>query len=318
MKKYILLFTGLVAFAQQPTKRIEFEAPGSYPEGVAYDNAARVFYVSSARLGTIGKVTKEGKYTPLYEDKSLKSTYGVKLHPDGKRLFVCAGDANYSIFSTPETKKKQARLLSIDVESGKKLADIDLSQLLPGEHFPNDIAFDDSGNAYVTDSYAYAVYKIDSKGRATVFSRHESLRSAGVGPNGIVYHPSGYLLVAQNGSGALIKIEIAKPTNVSKVKIEQFFPGADGLLLNDNNTLTLVQNGGVNKIFKLKNTDNWAAAQVSESTGVEDRFAYPSTAAVDGKETWVMNANFSELAEGNNVPSKKFSLQLAVFTPVAK
>lgn len=316
MKKYILLLIGLATFAQEPTKRIEFEAPGSYPEGVAYDKTNNVFYVSSARLGTVGKVTKDGKYSALYEDKSLKSTYGVKLHPDGKSLFVCAGDANYSIYSTPETKKKEARLLTIDVKSGKKLADIDLSKLVSGEHFPNDIAFDTKGNAYITDSYAYVVYKIDTSGKATVFSKSELLKCAGVGPNGVVFHPSGYLLVDNNGSGALVKIDIANPGNAVKVTIDQFFTGADGLLLNDNNTLTLVQNGGVNKIFKIKTTDNWDTAKVTESTAMEDRFAYPSTVTVAGNDTWIMNANFSELAEGNNVPSKKFSIQLAVFKPV--
>jgi DNA-binding beta-propeller fold protein YncE len=319
MKKLLILFLFVQAiWAQEPTKRIEFEAPESYPEGVVFDNKANVFYVSSARLGTVGKVTKEGKYTELYADKSLKSTYGLKVHPDGKRLFVCAGDANYSKFSTPETKKKMARLISIDIKSGKKLADIDLSQLIPGEHFPNDLIFDSSGNAYVTDSFADVVYKIDASGKASVFSKSELLKSAGVGPNGIVYNSKGFLIVANNGSGALIKIDLANPEKAVKVKIDQFFPSVDGLLLNDDTTLTLVQNGGVNKIFKIKTADNWTSAHVTESTSMEDRFAFPSTAAKSGNEIWIMNANFTEFAEGNNVPSKKFSLQLAVFQPIKK
>ena len=319
MKKLLILFLFVqIIWAQEPTKRIEFEAPESYPEGVVFDTKANVFYVSSARLGTLGKVTKEGKYTELYADKSLKSTYGLKVHPDGKRVFVCAGDANYSKFSTPETKKKMARLISVDVKSGKKLADIDLSQLIPGEHFPNDLIFDASGNAYITDSYADAVYKVDASGKASVFSKNELLKSAGVGPNGIVFHSKGFLIVANNGSGALIKIDLSNPEKAVKIKIDQFFPNVDGLLLDDDNTLTLVQNGGVNKIFKIKTSDNWISAQVMESTSVEDRFAFPSTAAKSGKETWIMNANFTELTEGNNVPSKKFSLQLAVFKPVKK
>jgi len=319
MKKYIiLLLAAQLTWAQGPTKRIEFEAPESYPEGVAFDKATNVFYVSSARLGTIGKVTKDGKYSELYSDSTLKSTYGLKVHPDGKRLFVCVGDANYSKFSTPETKKKMARLISIDLKSGKKLADIDLSTLVPGEHFPNDLVFGNDGSVYITDSFADVIYKVDSKGSASVFSKSELLKSAGVGPNGIVFHPEGFLIVANNGTGALVKLPLANPEKGEKVKIDQFFPSADGLLLNDNNTLTLVQNGGVDKIFKLKTADNWITAQVSESTSVEDRFAFPSTATTSGSETWIMNANFSELVQGNNVPSKKFSLQQAVFTPVKK
>lgn len=319
MKKLIILLLLIqAAWAQQPTRRIDFEAPESYPEGVAFNKTANVFYVSSARLGTVGKVTKEGKYSELYTDKSLKSTYGLKVHPDGKKLYVCAGDANYSKFSTADTKKKMARLIIIDIKSGKKTSDIDLSGLVPGEHFPNDLTFDDKDNVYITDSYADVIYKVDSSGKATVFSKSELLKAAGVGPNGIVFNPQGFLLVANNGTGAVVKIEIANPEKASKVKIDQFFPSADGLLLNDVNTLTLVQNGGVNKIFKIKTADNWVSAQATESTSVEDRFAFPSTAAMSGNETWIMNANFSELTEGNNVPSKKFSLQQAVFNPIKK
>ncbi|MFC6095665.1 gluconolaconase [Flavobacterium qiangtangense] len=315
MKKLIILLICASGWAQQPTKRIVFEAPETYPEGVAYHKASNSFFVTSARLGTVGKVTREGKYTEFYSDKSLKSTYGVKVHPDGKRLFVCAGDANYSKFSTEATKKKEARLLVLDVKTGKKISDIDLSKLVPGEHFPNDLAFDSNANTYITDSFSNAVYKVDTSGKASVFSQNELLRAAGVGPNGIVYNDGGYLLVANNGSGSLIKIPITDQSKASKVKINQFFPGADGMIMNDGKTLTMVQNGGVNKVFKIVSSDNWASATVSETTSSEDRFAYPSTATMAGAETWIMNANFSEIAEGNNVPSKNFSMQLAVFQP---
>ena len=300
---------------QKPTTRLEFEAPDTYPEGVAYDKAANVFYVSSATTGTIGKVDRSGKYTVLYADNSLKSTYGLKVSPDGKKLYAAAGDANYSKFSTPDTKKKMARLLVIDLKTGKKLSDTDLSKLIPGEHFPNDIAFDATGNAYVTDSFANAIYKVDAAGKASVFAQNDLFKTAGVGLNGIVFNPAGFFIVDSSGKGELFKID-ATGKNVTKIKIDQFFPGADGMLLNDNNTITVVQNGGSNKIFKIKTTDNWATAKPAEATSSEARFAYPSTAAMSGNETWIMNANFSEIVEGNNVPSKTFALQQAVFMPV--
>lgn len=315
MKKLVILLFCAAGWAQQPTKRIVFEAPETYPEGIAYQKTSNSFFVSSARLGKVGKVSMDGKYAEFYADKSLKSTYGIKVHPDGKRLYVCAGDANYSKFTTEATKKKEARLLILDIKSGKKISDIDLSQLIQGEHFPNDLAFDTNGNAYITDSFSNAVYKVDSNGKATVFSQHELLKAAGVGPNGIVYNSGGYLLVANNGSGRLVKIPINDPLKAVKVKIGQFFPGADGMIMNDDKTLTIVQNGGVNKIFKIVSSDSWTSATVTETTSVEDRFAFPSTAALAGKDTWVMNANFSEIVEGNNVPSKDFSIQLAVFQP---
>ena len=62
--------------------------------------------------------------------------------------------------------------------------------------------------------------------------------------------------------------------------------------------------------------DNWKTAKVTAATSAEDRFGNPATATYAGKELWIMNSKFNELADSTNVPSKKFDLQLAVFQPV--
>jgi sugar lactone lactonase YvrE len=321
MKKYIcfLLLAGCAAaIPDQPTARVEFTAPDSYPEGIAYDSIANVYYVSSARLGTIGKVTPQGQYTALLTDNGLKSSYGMKVHPDGKRLFVCVGDANYSKFTSPDTRKKMARLISIDMATGQKLSDVDLSKLVPGKHFPNDLTFDAAGNAYVTDSFANVIYKVDGSGKASVFADSPLFKTEGIGLNGIVWHPAGYLLTASTGTGLIYKVDINNPKNVQKVMAEQFFVNADGILLNDSNSLTLVQNGGSDKIYKLKTEDNFGSVKLEATTLVADRFTYPSTAAKVKDEVWVMNAKFSELTDSTSVPSTKFAIQHARFMPIPK
>jgi sugar lactone lactonase YvrE len=314
----ILIAGCAAAIPDQPTARIEFLAPDAYPEGIAYDSIGNMYYVSSARTGAIGSVTPEGKYTALLTDNGFKSSYGMKVHPDGKRLFVCIGDANYSKFTSPDTRKKMARLLSIDMATGKKLADIDLSRLVPGEHFPNDLTFDKAGNAYITDSFANVIYKVDSSGKASVFADSPLFKTEGIGINGIVWHPAGFLLTASSGTGQIYKVDISNPKNVSKVMAEQFFVNADGILLNDSNTLTLVQNGGSDKIYKLKTEDNFNSVKLSASTLVADRFTYPSTAAKVKDEVWVMNAKFSELTDSTSVPSMKFAIQNARFMPLPR
>ena len=82
----------IAAVNPAPTTRIEFDALESYPEGITFDKVANVYYVSSARLGNIGTVTPTGVYSVLHADTTLKSTYGLKIHPDGKRLFACGDD----------------------------------------------------------------------------------------------------------------------------------------------------------------------------------------------------------------------------------
>lgn len=320
MKRLILCFLAAGCAAplpSEPTARIEFTAPDMYPEGIVFDAAANVYYVSSARTGTIGKVTPQGQYTQLYTDPSLKSSYGLKIGPDQK-LYACIGDANYSKFTTPETRKKMGRLLIIDPVSGSKIKDIDLAGLVPGEHFPNDLTFDGAGNAYITDSFANVIYKVTPDGKASVFADSLMFKTKGVGLNGIVYHPDGYLLACSSGTGMIYKIDAANPKIVSKVKSEQFFVNADGLLLNSEKNLIIVQNGGSDKIYELKSEDGWASAKLSASTLVADRFTYPSTATFAEDKVWVMNAKFSELVDSTSVPSQKFAIQHARLMPLPR
>lgn len=322
MKKitYVILggicIAGVAATKPEPTPRIEFEALESYPEGIAFDKAANVYYVSSARLGNIGKVTPQGTYSVLYGENTLKSTYGLKIYPDGKRLFACVGDANYSKYTSPATRTKMARLISIELSSGKKLSDVDLSTLLPGKHFPNDLAFDLLNNAYITDSFAGVIYKVSADGKASVFCRDETFKTEGVGLNGIVFHPDGFLIVDNSAKGQLFKVDIKNPKSVARIDIDQFFLGADGLLLSDKNTLNMVVNGGSDKIYQLSSTDGWKSAKVAGSTLATDRFTYPSTATQNGNDIWVMNAQFNQLLDSNQVPVKKFAIQKAVYKPV--
>ncbi|HEX8268519.1 MAG TPA: gluconolaconase [Flavobacterium sp.] len=319
MKKILLLcFACAGCIRIEPTQRITFDAPAVYPEGIAYNPAQDMFYVSSATKGTVGRVTAQGLYSSLYSDNTLKSTYGMKMHPDGQHLFVCVGDANYSLLSTPETKYKMARLISIDVTTGKKLTDVDLAGLYPGKHFPNDIAFDQSANLYMTDSYSNVIYKIAPDGRAAVFADSPMFKTQGIGLNGIVVHPDGYLLTVSSATGNLYKVNINNPTDVRKVALEQFFLNGDGLLLNDNNNLTLLQNGGTDKIFNLTTEDNWQSAKMTKSTLVADRFTYPATATMAKNDIWVMNARFHDLEDSTSIPSKKFAIQKVVFKPLPR
>jgi len=320
MRTLAILFAGITVtigcISIEPTTRIEFSAPDSYPEGIAYDSIQHTYYVSSARTGTIGKVSPQGTYQPLHVDSTLKSTYGMKIHPDGKRLFVCVSDANYSKYTSPETRKKMARLISIDLTTGKRLSDIDLSGLVPGEHFVNDLTFDNNGNSYITDSYAHAIYRVTADGQASVFSKSPLFETEGIGLNGIVFHPDGYLIADNSNTGQLYKIDIQNPSNVQRVQTEQYFLGADGLVLDDPNYLTIVVNGGNDKIYKLESDDHWQSAVMAGTTLIADRFTYPATATRHMNEIWVMNAKFNELADSNAVPSKTFAIQKAVFKPL--
>jgi sugar lactone lactonase YvrE len=312
----ILLFIAAGCISIKPTERITFTATDFYPEGIAYDKSSDVFYLSSARQGTIAKVTRQGNYSVLLRDSTLQSSYGIKMHPNGNRLIVCNGDANFSKYTTPETHKKKGRLITIDILTGKIISEVNLASLIPGKHFPNDLAFDAAGNIYVTDSYAHAIYKVTSGGQASVFCRDKQFVTEGIGINGIVYHPDGYLLVNNTNTGSLYKVLVNDPTNVAKVKTEQYFLDADGMLLDDTKNVTMVVNGGNDKIYRLTSGDGWKSAKLTASTLIADRFTYPTTATTDAQSIWISNGKFHELNDSTAIPSKLFSIQKAVLKPL--
>lgn len=296
------------------TPRITFKEPYLYPEGTAYNKNTNLFFVSSVKTGTIGTVDKQGNYKVFYEDKTLKSSYGMKVDYKRNCLWICTGDANYSNYSDSGTFKKMIRLVSLDVVTGKKTQDIDLSNLYEGKHFANDLALDDKGNIYITDSYSPVIYKVDVQGKAGIFVKSDLFKGETVGINGIAWSPQGFLLTVNTNNGDLLKVDINNPSNVTKVKVKNFFVGGDGLFWDEQNNLILIQNS-TNKIHQLASKDNWQSAEAKAGTAMEDRFSYPTTGVIGEGKIYALNAKLNELNDPTKPPSKEFSLQQVQLKP---
>jgi hypothetical protein len=313
LSTFLMLFI-YVAFLHAQTQRISFVSPGLYPEGVAYDPASNSFFVSSSTTATIGKVDKQGNYTIFYREPDLKSSFGMKVDAKTGTLWVCTGDPNNSIYKTSATFKKQIRLVGLDLKTGKKLADIDLSNLVPGNHFANDITLDEAGNKYITDSYSPVIYRVDASGKATVFAQNDLFKGVGIGLNGIAWSKAGYLLAVNDANGNILKITTTHPV-VTEVAVPHFFPGADGILL-VNDTLYVVQNKGVNAVTQVVSQDDWKTGSVTGASGATDRFQNPSTLTRSAVQIYALNAKLNELSDSTLPKSKEFSLQLVICKPV--
>jgi sugar lactone lactonase YvrE len=280
--------------------------PALHPEGVEYDGAGGRFLVGSVTGGTITEVRDDGVHRPFIEDADLVSSIGIHIDAANGRLLVANSDLG--VFVDPELPG-QAKLGIYDLGSGARLHMVDLGALVPDvRHFANDVTVGPDGTAYVTDSFAPVIYRVDLDGNASVLVEDELLSAQPIGLNGIDYHPDGYLLVALMGAQSMARVPLDAPGDLSEVALSEPIVG-DGLALRPDGALVVVgssvgEDGSpVSEVIVLSSADGWDTAEVAARAATPSQ---PTTAALRGDEIYAVNPHFSGL--GAEEPLQVFEI----------
>lgn len=282
-------------------ERINFVAERQYPEGIAYSSQLGKFLVSSIPLAKIGTVDTDGRYADLLTPPELISSMGMKVV--GSRVFVCNSDQGRSIRSTPATTRQTAELLVFNLNTSQLERRSDLDALLPAAepNLANDVTIAPDGTAYVTDSFSPVIYKITADGTASVLVR-DNVRFASptFGLNGIVYHPNGYLIVANTGQGKLYKVDLPNGNAISEVGGTGTLPG-DGLTLL-NNDLYVVTGG--NRVAQVRSTDNWLTASIVKFDA--SGYLGATTSVAVNNQIYTLNARIGEVGDARDFSIQRF------------
>lgn len=274
---------------------ITLKAPGSLPEGVEYDTKNKRFLVGSLSEGTVFTVANDGTRKPFIQDPDLKSSVGIEVDEERNRLLVANSDS--AVFRGQSAG--QAKLGIYDLTSGKRLAMVDLTSAGPADaksHFANDVTVGKDGSIYVTNSMARVVYKVDPKNSVSVILPN-TFGAGQVMLNGIVFHPSGYLLAAESTAGDIYKVPLSNPGSFTKVKLPEPVTGADGIVWHPDGRLIVVRNDASRSVVALKSTDEWATAKVD----ARGQFGTQgTTAAVNDDGVYVVQPFFAD-AKANPV-----------------
>lgn len=130
-------------------ERIPLLGKAIFTEGIAYSAKRNMFYVSSAVGGSIQTVdAASGKvqwFSEAGADGRAKAL-GLKVDEKRDRLWVAGNDGIY-IFDLATSKLTKKVALASSFASS----------------FLNDIALDNFGNAYVTDSFDPNLFRIDAE-----------------------------------------------------------------------------------------------------------------------------------------------------------
>jgi sugar lactone lactonase YvrE len=282
-------FTAVAAAADAPATLITLKAPGSLPEGIEYDTKNKRFLVGSLSEGTVYTVASDGTRKPFIQDPDLKSSVGIEVDEERNRLLVANSDSSVFRGQGPG----QAKLGIYDLTSGKRIAMVDLTSAGPTDaksHFANDLTVGKDGSIYVTNSMARVVYKVDPKNAVSILLPN-SFGAGQVMLNGIVFHPSGYLLVADSMAGDIYKVPLSNPASFTKVKLSEPVTGADGIVWHPDGSLIVVRNDASKSVIALKSTDDWATAKV----GARGQFGTQgTTAAVNENGVYVVQPFFAD------------------------
>jgi sugar lactone lactonase YvrE len=287
---------------------ITFSASQVYPESITWSAKQHVFMVGSVTHGTVGKISVDGQYTPFITDKRLVSTLGLLVDDRRNVLWVTNSDPGVGENTDTATVGKLAAVATYDATTGKPRDYFDLSKIDPGAHLANDLVLDAQGNAYVTDSFAPVIYRIDTHGHASVFAQDARFKTGeGFNLNGIAMHRNGYLIVGNYNSGELFRIDIHDPSKIDRVALPEALKGADGFNLIDDQHLIVVQNNGVDRTVELMSTDDWRTAKIVRTLKSEE--SMPTSAVKEGGKIYVLNSRIDTLYKPDAPKINNYILQ---------
>lgn len=271
---------------------------------MTWDPFRRAFLVGSVRHGTVSIVRFGGSVRPLIDDGVMVSAIGVHVDPYRRRVLVAYQDPGFGARSGEATLLRQSGVGIFDLWTGELLHRVDLSAVPGGAnsfHGANDLAIDAAGNAYVTDIASGEIYRISRNGTATLLLHDDRLGRDGVGPNGIVWHPGGYLLVVRYDTGELWRIPVRAPERLTRVQLPEPVVAGDGMALRPDGSLVVVTNhlasAAESGVSVLRSCDGWGSATVaSQAWPLPEQ--NPTTATVTPVGTYVVEGRLGSLFSG--------------------
>ncbi|HYN86866.1 MAG TPA: SMP-30/gluconolactonase/LRE family protein [Pyrinomonadaceae bacterium] len=212
---------------------------GLVAEGLAYDPAEKVFYVSSAYRRKILRVDAKGEAREFAgEREGLLSVLGMKVDARRRHLWVAA-NANKLMTDFDARDDGAAAVYKFDLKGGKLLKRYPLANA-PRKHGFGDLAVHPNGDVYVTDSLSPAVYRITrARDELELFLEDERLAS----PQGLDFSPDGRKLFLADYARGLFALELrSKTLTPLPAPPDATVLGIDGLY-SHRGALVAVQNG---------------------------------------------------------------------------
>jgi hypothetical protein len=280
-----LILLAFAAVLAQEKSQLAFRVsePDLIPEGIAYDQRTKTFYVGGTYLRKIISIDHKGtvkNFTGEAQD-GLRGVLGMRV--DGKRgvLWAISSDAGLSmpLKGNPRDCLGCSEVLKYDLQTGRLLRKYTLKNT-PDQHFLNDLVINSNGDVYVTDTFFSAIYLIPSSGgEMSEFVRIEK----NTFPNGIdLAADEKHLFVGVEGKIAAIEVRSGKVSYLA-VPPDVKIGSIDGLYFYRNSLIAIHPFDAGKTIVKYilnKKRDTIVKAEIMEAN--HKLFQQPTTGVIVG------------------------------------
>jgi len=262
--------------------RSQIVLPGEtfYPEGIAVA-ADGTFFVGSYSTGEIARVPPgKRKAVPFRGPMTNAIAAGMIVDDATGSLWVCT---LHPELAAPAAVKR------FDIATAEETG----SYPVPGGTVCNDLALDDEGNLYATDTLNETIYLLPAGGDAVVPWLQHDLFGGAEGEftlNGIAFDGGSNLYTVEYTSGELYRIALeadGTPGAITPIAVQPPLAWADGLKVLDEDTLLVVEND----LGQVSRVDLSGAEGVK--TVIAEGLAEPTTAAIRGDSAWVVEGQLS-------------------------
>ena len=285
-----------------------------YPEGIAYDaerNRIIVGSMVSPSLATFDVANNMTHLVTYTRDGAVAglSNLGLALDPNMPDRIWCAQGS----LMTFDLGRVDAYDISPPADGSKEaVADAVFGQSFvcqnadggTGCGVGNDLIVAEDGFVYVTDTALGRVFSVDSTTGAPIEEVVSDPMLVGTaspfGANGILYHPSGYLIIANTGGGALFRFDL-ETKELSKIGLEKDI-APDGLLFLPDGRLVMVS-ASTSLVVLSDAGDDWKNAVVDDEVDInfmqDGELATTIALGASDLEVYVTFVRFGEVQTGS-------------------
>jgi hypothetical protein len=258
------------------------------PEGLAYDSARDIFYLSSLNRRKIVQITSESRTSDfvLRDQYHLLPVLGIRIDPTDGTVWANSFDEDHGL----------AELLHFD-SSGKLLGRF--SSLFPGPHGFNDLVVRRNREVILTDSLANQVYRFSPASKTfTSLAVHRTLFY----PNGIALADDNRTLYVADALGVITVDLAGGASHDLNPGPHSTLAGIDGLYWRNGSLIAIQNDIGSPRVAAFRLSRD--GLRVTQTTVLENRTVFtvlPTTGAIRGNDFYFIANSQIDNLNGDHV-----------------